>query len=459
MARPTSKYFTPVIKKILEAKRMENIVIDQQFKDTLRTQMMSKISAAPIQKEVREVLNETGRGFDFTEFFNKFRYPLAIVPSMLLLIIVAVSAMNLPVSIKNEVIVPTATPTPATQVQNSNQVAEITQPSHSVQRLHTFSGSSVLPSSYRSGASTTSTKPNVIDNSQVNLNFDLGQIDNNQPSVQKTAPAVQPQPQSAPQQNNFQTTVPVQQTPEPNSFGSVVQFLFESQNQPEVRNNNNNNNQPAENIQPQPVQQNNVEVNDAQPQQQLVVQPQAQVVQPQAVQTPVLENIQTAVPTSANGSEKVQVNNVQPQEVPAQQVETTTTNVQPVLTTSVPLNTDSVQNVAQPETTIQPTVTAQTLKFVQPAPSYSIYYGADIKPGERAALESQLIAEAGDQEVQSMEVLDGPENNVIQVMYTFTDGSTDTKLFKKDSTGWHAAHYVHRYYYDNGFDYNIAPMR
>ncbi len=138
MARPNSKYFTPVIKRLLDARRHESIVIDQNFKASLRARVLAKAADSAPPK----------RGFDFNriaEFFGRNRTALAIVPSLLLLAIVAVSALRMPVDLKSDVVVPTGNESGKSEAVPADAIktAGVTS-----QDIKTFPGRGVLPSSY-----------------------------------------------------------------------------------------------------------------------------------------------------------------------------------------------------------------------------------------------------------------------------------------------------------------------
>lgn len=453
MARPTSKYFTPVIKKILEAKKAENIVVDQEFKNVLRSQMLSKIQAAPVRKEVvrerQDVLPERQR-FDFAEFFNKFRYPLAIVPSMFLLVVVAMSAMKLPVSIQNEVIVPAPTP-----LQNENaQSNEATNSSENFentstageQKVKTFSGSSVLPSSYKNGGATNSDSA-VISNPQ-NLNFDLNDSVSNQ-VPQPTANQKTSFVQQAPTQKV--TAQPEQNSQGVNPFNFVVQSFLESQPQDEPENNDNNSNVSNESFDLQPVQKQAeiTQVTPVQPSVPTDVQPQIEAVQKTApeVQPSVLLNAQQNTQPVSNDSQKVQLNTVQPQiDVPAQQVVQTVS--QPMQNTNLQLNMNTL-NTQMP-------VLQVPLQNLNLAPKYTVYYEADIAESEKASFETEALAAVSGKEVSFMDVMSGTDDNVVEVNYSFADGTTATKIFKRLDGVWHTAKYVQRYFYDGGLQYQIS---
>jgi hypothetical protein len=434
--------------------------VDQEFKNVLRAQMLSKISAAPVRKEVvrekHNVLPEK-RGFDFAEFFNTFRYPLAIVPSMLLLVVVAISAMKLPVSIKNEVTVPTPTPVQNDSAQNSdtmNASENFESGAASEQRVKTFSGSSVLPSSYRNGGAMNTSS--VISNPQ-NLNFDLGDSVQNkgaqnstaqqnafvpeQPSAQKVSA---PQGQNQPSEQNV------------NPFNMMVQSFLE----PQQKTNNGGDAQnfsdettADQSIQTVPFQADaNVPVVSGQQQAQAASQPQVEVSQNSFVAQPSEQTVtplavQKTVQPAVNDALKIQLNTAQPAlDIQAQQPAQTVS--QPLQTTDLQLNVNTVNTQAP--------IVRVPLETLNLAPQYTVYYGADVADSDKAALETEALAAVSGKDVTFLSVMNATDSNVVEVEYTFADGTTATKLFKRLDTGWHLAKYVQRYFYDNGFQYQTA---
>lgn len=103
MARPISKYFTSVIRKIMEAKHAENIVVDQKFKASLRQQIVARIEGLDGRSEGFDV---DGFADSVTEFFRKWKYQLALVPVAFVMVLVAAQSFKMPVNVKSEVVVP-----------------------------------------------------------------------------------------------------------------------------------------------------------------------------------------------------------------------------------------------------------------------------------------------------------------------------------------------------------------
>ncbi len=101
MARQNSKYFSSVIEKLIADKHKENIVIDQGFKARLREDVLARAK----MMDVPESSASNGIG----EFFARWKYALAFVPSALLVIVVAAQLMNMPVNMDSDVVVPQGT--------------------------------------------------------------------------------------------------------------------------------------------------------------------------------------------------------------------------------------------------------------------------------------------------------------------------------------------------------------
>ncbi len=101
MARQNSKYFSSVIEKLIADKHKENIVIDQGFKARLREDVLARAKIM----DVPESNVNTGVG----EFFARWKYVLAFVPSALLVVVVAAQLMNVPVEMGSDVVVPQGT--------------------------------------------------------------------------------------------------------------------------------------------------------------------------------------------------------------------------------------------------------------------------------------------------------------------------------------------------------------
>jgi hypothetical protein len=108
MARTSSKYFATVIAKFLDAKRKENIVIDQKYKAELKERVMARaaeMGSTAVEKPkaaAREDVSSAGPA----AFISRWRYALALVPSALLVFLVAAFVTQLPVNVDTETVIP-----------------------------------------------------------------------------------------------------------------------------------------------------------------------------------------------------------------------------------------------------------------------------------------------------------------------------------------------------------------
>lgn len=118
-----------VYQKIREAKMAENIMIDAAFKASLREKILAQASALSAQQTE-------------SSFFQKWRYSFALVPAFLLMVIVALQATRLPVTIPSE----TVNPDTATSLQATSQISDRSGSSETT--IQTFAGSSVMPKNY-----------------------------------------------------------------------------------------------------------------------------------------------------------------------------------------------------------------------------------------------------------------------------------------------------------------------
>ncbi|MBP7058635.1 hypothetical protein KBB06_04835, partial [Candidatus Gracilibacteria bacterium] len=138
MARPIGKYFEPVIKKLIEARKSEDIVIDNRFKADLRMQILDKAMAMPrasrvdnMKERVSDLKNkvsdikghatEIGKGINqswwtaWGGLWGQYKYAFALVPSALIVFVVVMQIAKMPTSIDSAVTVPV--------VDNSSQKA------------------------------------------------------------------------------------------------------------------------------------------------------------------------------------------------------------------------------------------------------------------------------------------------------------------------------------------------
>jgi hypothetical protein len=114
MARTSSKYFATVIAKLLDAKRKENIIIDEKFQGELRAKIMARAAGAMPESEKTEAVSASPRVYESkesaaAEFIRKWRYALALVPSALLVFMVSALVMQLPVNVDTETVIPGVT--------------------------------------------------------------------------------------------------------------------------------------------------------------------------------------------------------------------------------------------------------------------------------------------------------------------------------------------------------------
>ncbi len=97
MARPTGRYFASVIAKIRDARKKEQIVVDEGFKVHLRQQLMTRI-AAQVQPE----------RVSWMERLAPFKSYLGVVPALALVIVAVVGISKLPIQFQSNVVVPTS---------------------------------------------------------------------------------------------------------------------------------------------------------------------------------------------------------------------------------------------------------------------------------------------------------------------------------------------------------------
>ena len=183
-----------IYQKIHEAKRAENIIIDASFKAMLKEKIMAKAALLPSQKSPSH------------SFFQKWRYSLALLPAFLLMMVVALQANHLPVTIQSETVNPDI---------SSKQIAQTTPPDEKAS-IQTFAGSSVLPKRHEETSS-----PSMSDQPSQIIPSDTT------PATKIEQQTVQPQPPApASSTNNYPAPVvpqnsyqipspPSQSTPDP----------------------------------------------------------------------------------------------------------------------------------------------------------------------------------------------------------------------------------------------------
>lgn len=129
MARPIGKYFEPVIKKLIDSRKSEDIVIDNRFKADLRMQILDKAMAMPrasrvdnMKERVSDLKNkvsdikghatEIGKGINqswwtaWGGLWGQYKYAFALVPSALIVFVVVMQIAKMPTSIDSAVTVP-----------------------------------------------------------------------------------------------------------------------------------------------------------------------------------------------------------------------------------------------------------------------------------------------------------------------------------------------------------------
>lgn len=151
MARSNSKYFASVITKLIAAKRKENIVIDESFKTHLRSELLTR-AAGPFSGT---------QPIDIGQLFARWKYAFALVPSALVVMLVAAQFLQMPVNIPSEQIIPTATrENPVSEeettgkasvvesedrLNDSEMAVEDVSLTPSTKKLRTFPGALVMP--------------------------------------------------------------------------------------------------------------------------------------------------------------------------------------------------------------------------------------------------------------------------------------------------------------------------
>lgn len=116
MARQNSKYFSSVIEKLIADKHKENIAVDQAFKARLREDILARAG----MMDAPESSGAAGLG----EFFARWKYAFAFVPSALLVVVVAAQLMNMPVNMDSDVVVPQRTGSGEESVADIADVSE-----------------------------------------------------------------------------------------------------------------------------------------------------------------------------------------------------------------------------------------------------------------------------------------------------------------------------------------------
>jgi hypothetical protein len=99
MVKQNSRYFTAVIKKLLEAQKKESIVIDDEFKRNLRMRVLERAGGfVPVVRSGPP--DDAGMDFDILGgFFCRWKYALALIPVSLLVVLVAAQGFKLPTNL------------------------------------------------------------------------------------------------------------------------------------------------------------------------------------------------------------------------------------------------------------------------------------------------------------------------------------------------------------------------
>ena len=162
-----------VYQKLKQAKMAENIVIDAAFKASLREKILIQAQSLSYKKPENS-------------FFKKWRFPFAMVPALLLMLIVALQATRFPVTIPSQSVNPDTSYAPSDLKSQSQQEEE--------NSIQTFAGSSVMPKKYEEKQMESIPQQENTFQKEVN-NMPSQQ---NQTSITPSAPQFYVQPESAP---------------------------------------------------------------------------------------------------------------------------------------------------------------------------------------------------------------------------------------------------------------------
>lgn len=200
MARPTGRYFASVIAKIRDARKKEQIVVDEGFKMQLRQQLMTKIAA-----------NMTPDRVSWMERLAPFKSYLGVVSALALVIVAVVGISKLPIQFQSGVVVPTSDSQQDVSLQTVPTEQTSQTPNLSAETgssgLKTFPGRLVMPSN-RSG---TEGSANVLQYAQPLAESAAGQQDPVVPQSVYADPETGAASQTSPAQDAPQQKVPEQQ--------------------------------------------------------------------------------------------------------------------------------------------------------------------------------------------------------------------------------------------------------
>jgi hypothetical protein len=235
MARPIGKYFAPVIKLLLDAKKNERIVVDENFKETLRMEMMAKLSAMPVDGkagakklaeraahigkhagEIGRQAGALGHGLKHSWWtaweglMFKYKYVFAGVPVALVVFVIALQIVKMPVNIPSRVEVPVISVKTeqvmedggAAEAGRANLMAAEADAVNSVSgafvgegqsKIKTFPGYLVMPAAYRAkyGLDVQTAEPvlQAAETSAAEAKFIEPMVQTAAPALQKAAPA------------------------------------------------------------------------------------------------------------------------------------------------------------------------------------------------------------------------------------------------------------------------------
>lgn len=447
MARPIGKYFEPVIKKLIEARKSEDIVIDNRFKADLRMQILDKAMAMPrasrvdnMKERVSDLKNkvsdikghatEIGKGINqswwtaWGGLWGQYKYAFALVPSALIVFVVVMQIAKMPTSINSAVTVPVvdtssqkamteetgdmgiygmgansvdATSADATaSVLSAGGLQEGTQSG-----IVTFSGYSVLPQEYRERY--------------------LSQMEIDQQAMTGGGEAASG---SGEQPSLLMQSVPVQQ-----GSSSVLQKSVTGVQPQAVT---------AENVQLKslsvPDQQNNV---DEQTQNSnRTLSDNSNVVAPEVV-LPTTYN--SVIPAASTGTAEMEL--VKSAVTPAAKVPATVNSIiaEPSVTTPTGTggNTQATTSSATPVVpmmVVAPTVIS----------SYTIDYETSMTDADKLSLESRVIKSLADGKNVAYVKVSKNTDGYIQVDVYFNDGSKYTAYYMRGASGgtWQEVRYT-----------------
>ena len=425
MARPASKYFTPVIRKIIEAKKKENISVDQKFKLVLRSQVISR-AAGGLKAERTDVAR-------FAEFFGKWKYQLALVPVALVLVIVAAQTFKMPVAMKSEVVVPVPGIPAGGGVDGREDLQSAgSQVPVQLPKIRTFAGRTVLPYSYFRGRDAGEAESLASDSPAIRFMEDSGaaQGDNlprepDETVISGQAPEDAVTPQQAldniatPQQAVQESVVPepqVEQAPQAEE-GLVTDFtqkLFYPPAPQEV-----------------PGQKKPGTAAGDVPEE-LADEGEEEGFSPEEQEVPETGGV-TADTQEAQG--------IQGQEA---QQQTVVTDIE-------------VTQQASDGTTERQFVEISVPPETQ-APAVQVYYGEAFEDEEKSIFESEVLAGMlRSVEFTLISVVPG-EDGVVAVEMFMEDGSAKTRFFMKRAGKWVEVEYVRRYYFDDSLIYERSYL-